>query len=100
MYNRDVSFLNLNQQKMGTDDIEGGYERTGDKQSDSKIEVAKGFIKEMWSSKPIKVITYCLAGAALIYVGGKLFYLLGDSVQGYRYFKDSWKGKIVPPVIK
>jgi hypothetical protein len=86
---------------MGTDDIVGGgYERTGEKQSDSKIEVAKGFIKEIWASKPIKVITFCLAGAALIYVGGKLFYLLGDSVKGYRYFKESWKGTIAPPVTK
>jgi len=85
---------------MGVDDVEGGYERTGRNQAAGNMEEAKVFIKEIWASKPIKIITYCLAGAALIYVGGKLFYLLGDSVKGYRYFKDSWKGEMAPPVIK
>jgi hypothetical protein len=93
MYDQDLSFLKLNQQKMG-------IERTGENQPTSKMEDAKVFLKEIWQSTPVKVLLICFAGAAVIFVGGKLCYLAGDSIRGYRYMKDSWLGKTAPPLIK
>ena len=94
---QDLSFLTYkNQRKMGIDVIEGGYER-GANQPTEKMDDAKLFLKEIWQSKPVKALIICLAGAAIIYSAGKLFYLVGDSVKGFRYMKDSW-GKMAPPV--
>jgi len=97
MNKQNLSFLTLNQQKMGTDDIEGGYERTGGNQSTAKMDEAKLFIKEIMDSRPVKVITIIAAGVAIIYISGIIFKIVGEAGRSFIKMRESFKHTIPPP---
>jgi hypothetical protein len=76
---------------MTIDDIEGGYERTGENKPTGKMDDAKVFVKELMNSRPIKVITILAAGVAIIYISGKIFSIVGDTGKAFLKMRDSFK---------